>query len=336
MPLGKLRKNANFLWKAGINSILNEWTNFRKMQKKLSIGGQAVIEGVMIRSPNYNVVAVRKGNKIIAKKEKIRQRKGFYKLPVIRGFFNLVHMLKIGMRAMMWSADQQLEAGKEEKISKKEITLTILFSIIAAISLFTALPYFLTIVLGIKEEAQPAMFNLIDGMIRIIIFLLYIAAISLMKDVKILFQYHGAEHMSIHCYEKNKGLNVGNVKKFPTLHPRCGTAFIMIVLVVSILVFSILTPIVLYSFPSLPEMHIFPRKIILFLTRLYFLPLIAGLSYEFLKFSAKYEKNPVMKIFIYPGLLMQQMTTKKPNKGQIEVAMAAVNKVLQLEKAKNI
>ncbi len=307
------------------------------MAKKLSIGGQAVMEGVMIRSPSYTVVAVRKGKGIAIKKEKNKQRKGkFCRLPVIRGFFNLIDMLKIGMRAMMWSADQQLEAGKEEKISKKEITLTVLFSIIAAIALFTALPYFLTIILGIREEAQPALFNLIDGMIRIIIFLAYIIIISLMKDVKILFRYHGAEHMSIHCYEKGKNLTADNVKKFPTLHPRCGTAFIMIVLVVSILVFSILTPVVLYFFPSLAGMHVFPRKAILFLTRLSFLPLIAGLSYEFLKFSAKYEKSPIMKIFIFPGLLMQKITTKKPNKSQIEVAMAAVKKILQLEKAKNI
>ncbi|MEK6876351.1 MAG: DUF1385 domain-containing protein [Nanoarchaeota archaeon] len=307
------------------------------MVKKINMGGQAVIEGVMIRSPRYNVVAVRKGKKIAVRKEKIKQRKAkFYKLPVIRGFFNLVDMLGIGMKAMMWSADQQLEAEKQEKISKKEVTFTILFSIVIGILLFAALPYFLTLILGVKEETQTIIFNLIDGAIRIVIFLLYIAAISLMKDVKILFQYHGAEHMSIHCYEKGKKLDVESIKKFPTLHPRCGTAFIMIVLVVSILVFSILTPIVLYFFPSLAEMHVFPRKIILFLIRLSFLPLIAGISYEFLKFSAKYEKNPLMKIFIFPGLLMQKITTKKPNKGQIEVAMAAVNKVLALEKAKNI
>ena len=307
------------------------------MQKRLSIGGQAVIEGVMIRSPKYNVVAVRKGKKIAIKKEKIKQRKSrFYKLPVVRGFYNLIDMLAIGMRSMMWSANQQLEAEKQEKISKKEIGFSIIFAIVLGFGLFFVLPYFMTNLIGYYEETKAFLFNIIDGMIRIIIFLFYIFAISLMKDVKILFQYHGAEHMSIHCYEKNKKLDVNNVKKFPTLHPRCGTAFIMIVLVVSILVFSILTPIVLYFFPSLAEMHVFPRKVILFLTRLSFLPLIAGISYELLKFSAKYEKNPLMKIFIFPGLLMQKITTKKPNKGQIEVAMAAVNKVLQLEKAKNI
>lgn len=306
------------------------------MDKKLNIGGQAVMEGVMIRSLNYNVIAVRKGKNIITKKEKINQRKGFYKLPVIRGFFNLIDMLVVGMRSLMWSAEQQLDNGKEEKISKWETTLTILFSIVIAVLLFMALPYFLTLIAGFKEEIQPLFFNLIDGAIRIGIFLLYIYLISLMKDVKVLFQYHGAEHKAVHCYEKGEKLDVKNMKKYSTLHPRCGTAFIMIVLVVSILVFSILTPILLHLFPSLVSMQVFPRKVILFLIRISLLPLIAGLSYEFLKFSAKYEKNKAMKIFIWPGLLMQKITTKEPNNKQMEVAIEAVKKVLQLEKGKNI
>ena len=304
------------------------------MPKKLNIGGQAVIEGIMIRSPNYNVVAVRQNNKIITNKEKIKQRKGFYKLPVVRGFFNLIDMLVVGMRALMWSAEQQLDAGKEEKISKWETAFTILFAIVIAVLLFMALPYFLTLIVGFKEESQPLFFNLIDGAIRIGIFLLYIYVISLMKDVKILFRYHGAEHKAVHCYENGEKLDVKNIKKYSTLHPRCGTAFIMIVLVVSILVFSILTPIAFYLFPVLANMHVFPRKIILFLIRILLLPLIAGLSYEFLKFSAKYEKNKVMKIFIWPGLLMQKITTKEPNKKQMEVAIEAVKKVLQLENRK--
>ena len=304
------------------------------MPKKLAMGGQAVIEGVMIRSPKYNVIAVRKNNGIKIKKEKIKQRKGFYKLPIIRGFFNLLDMLVIGMRAISWSANQQLE--KKEKISKREMVFSILFAILFGLGLFVALPYFLTNFIGYYEETKPLLFNLIDGIIRIAVFLLYIVAISLMKDVRILFQYHGAEHMSIHCYEKGKRLDVENIKKFPTLHPRCGTAFIMIVMVVAVLTFSIITPIILTTFPQLLDMGNLPRKIILFFIRISLLPLIAGLSYEFLKFSAKFEHNPIMKVFIWPGLLMQKITTKEPNKKQIEVAMAAVKKVLVLEKSKNI
>jgi len=305
------------------------------MPKKLNIGGQAVIEGVMIRSKNYNVVAVRKNKKIITKKDKIKQRKGrFYKLPVVRGFYNLIDMLVIGMKSLMWSADQQLE--KDEKISKKEMTLSFIFAALFAIGIFVVLPYLATNFIGFYEETRPLMFNLIDGIIRIGLFLLYIILISLMKDVRVLFQYHGAEHMSIHCYEKGKKLDVNNVKKFSTLHPRCGTAFIMIVMIVAILTFSIITPIILMIFPQLLDINTFLRKVTLFLIRISLLPLIAGISYEFLKFSAKFEKNPIMKILIFPGLLMQKITTKEPNKKQIEVAMAAVKRVLQLEKSKNI
>ena len=301
------------------------------MDKKLTIGGQAVIEGVMIKSPNYNVVAARKKKKIVIKKDKIKQRKGkFYKLPVVRGFYNLVDMMVLGMRSLMWSAEQQ--TGTKEKISKTEMTVTVIVAVGFAIFLFVALPYFLTLFIGFNEETQPFFFNLIDGIIRISVFLLYIVAISFMRDVKTLFQYHGAEHKAIHCYEKGKKLNIKNIKKFSTLHPRCGTAFIMIVMVVAILVFSLLTPIVLLIFPQLLSMHVFPRKSILFLMRIVLIPLIAGISYEFLKYSAKHEKHPIMKFLIWPGLLMQKLTTKEPNAKQIEVASVAVKKVLQLEK----
>jgi|TARA_B100001964_G_scaffold240026_2_gene308926 uncharacterized protein YqhQ len=305
------------------------------MPKKLNIGGQAVIEGIMIKGPKYNVVAVRKGRKIITKKEKIKQRKGkFYKLPVVRGFYNLIDMLVIGMRSLMWSADQQLE--KDEKIGKKEMIFSFILAILFGVGIFMILPYIATNFIGYYEETKPLLFNLIDGVIRIGMFLLYIYVISLMKDVKVLFQYHGAEHKSIHCYEHNKRLNVENIKKFSTLHPRCGTAFIMIVLVIAVLIFSVITPVILMIFPQLLDMGVFPRRVILFLIRISLLPLIAGISYEFLKFSAKYEKNTIIKGFIAPGLFMQKITTKNPNKKQIEVAIEAVKKILQLEKSKNI
>jgi uncharacterized protein YqhQ len=304
------------------------------MPKKLNIGGQAVIEGIMIRGPKYNVVAVRKGKKIITKKEKIKQRKGFYKLPVVRGFYNLIDMLVIGMKSLMWSADQQLE--KDEKISKKEMILSFVFAILFGVGIFMILPYVATNFIGYYEETRPLLFNLIDGVIRIVLFLLYIVIISLMKDVRILFQYHGAEHKTIHCYEHNKKLDITNIKKYSTLHPRCGTAFLMFVLVVAILTFSIITPIILMIFPQLLDINAFPRRIILFLIRISLLPLIAGISYEFLKFSAKFEKNTIIKILISPGLFMQKITTKEPNKKQIEVAIVAVKKILQLEKSKNI
>lgn len=299
--------------------------------KKLNVGGQAVIEGVLIRGPKKYVVAVRKGKKIISKNRKIPSKQNkFLKLPFIRGFVNLVEMLVIGTKALMWSADQQIEKG--ERIGKKEMAFSFIFAIFFGIAIFIMLPYIITNFIGFYEETKPLLFNLIDGIIRISFFLLYIAAISLMKDVRILFQYHGAEHKAIHCYEKGKKLSVANVKKFTTLHPRCGTAFIMIVLVVAIVTFSILTPAIFMLFPKLLSMHAFPRRLILILIRLSLLPLIAGISYEFLKFSAKYDNKPIMKMFIWPGLLMQKITTQEPNNKQIEVAIYSLKKLLQAEK----
>jgi len=305
------------------------------MDKKLNIGGQAVIEGVMIRGRNHYVASVRKNNKIITKKARIRQRKGkFYRLPVIRGFYNLVDMLLIGIRTLMWSADIASEEG--EKITKKEITFTIAFSFLLAMLFFVALPYFFTIIMGFKEESSPFLFNFIDGILRIMIFLAYIIGISFLKDVRRLFQYHGAEHMAVHCYENGKKLSVENIRKFPTLHPRCGTSFITIVLLISILVFSVLPQIVLYSFPNFANFNVFLRKIILFFLRISFIPLIAGISYELLKLSDKFKDSFLMGIFIQPGLWLQKITTKKPNQKQIEVARKSVKELLNAEKAKNI
>ena len=305
------------------------------MDKKLSIGGQAVIEGVMIRSQKHYAVAVRKKNKIVTKKARIRERKGkFYKLPIVRGFYNLIDMLVIGIRTLMWSAEQaaEKEGKKEEKITKKEFAITILVSFLLAILFFVALPYFLTLIIGFKEESSPFLFNFIDGILRIIIFLAYIFGISFLKDVKRLFQYHGAEHMAVHCYESNKKLSVNNIKKFPTLHPRCGTSFIIIVLLVSILVFSILPPIMLYFFPAFADFNIFLRKVILFFLRISLIPLIAGISYELLKLSDKFKSNFLMGILIKPGLWLQKITTKTPSKAQIEVARQSIKVLLGLEK----
>src|SRR3989338_607365 len=244
------------------------------MSKKLNIGGQAVIEGVMIRSPKYNVIAVRKNSGIKIKEERIKERKGIYKLPIVRGFFNLIDMLVIGMKAINWSANQQL--GKKEKISKKEAGFSIISAIVLVFGLFFVLPYFITNLIGYYEETKPFLFNLIDGIIRIVIFLFYIVAISLIKDVRTLFQYHGAEHMSIHCYEKGKKLDVKNVKKFTTLHPRCGTSFLLIVFIVSILVFSLLPSIILLYYPNFSSLTVWLRKGILFPVRILLIPFIAG------------------------------------------------------------
>ena len=299
--------------------------------KKLNVGGQAVIEGVMIRGPSKYVVAVRKNNKIIFKKGVIPKKKFTpLKLPFIRGFVNLADMLVIGIKSLMWSAEQA--GGDKEKISKNELAFTIFFSIAIVILFFIALPYFLANLIGFSEEKKPVLFNLIDGMIRISIFLIYIAAISFLKDVKVLFQYHGAEHKSIHCYEKGKKLNLENVKKFTTLHPRCGTSFLLIVFIVSIFVFSLLPSIALFYYPNFSNLSFWIRKGILFPVRILLIPIIAGVSYEILKISDKNQNNLLFKMISLPGLWLQKITTKDPSNKQIEVAIYSLKRLLEIER----
>ena len=279
---------------------------------KQEIGGQALIEGVLMRSPDKYAMAVRLPNKKIKVKKKnykslIKKHK-ILNLPFIRGIIMLFEMLVLGMKALTWSADQQED--HDEKITTWQLTLSILFAFTVTIVLFILFPLWVT---KLVVSSKGFLFNVIDGIVRVIIFIGYILVISLMKDIQRVFQYHGAEHMAIHCLEAKKKLTPNNVKKFTTLHPRCGTSFIIFVLVVSIIVFSLV---------------ISESWWVKFAARIILLPVIAGISYELLKISAKYHKNPFWKILIYPGLFIQKITTKKPTKSQIEVAIASLKAVL--------
>lgn len=305
----------------------------KKEQNKncsIRIGGQAVMEGVMIKSENFYAVSARKGSSIVSMHEKLKNPKSkFYRMPVARGFFNMIAMLKVGMKALMWSAEQ---AGEDaEKLGKKEIFVTIAVSIAAVIIFFILLPYFAANFIGFNEERNPAAFNLIDGIIRISLFLIYLIAISFMKDVKRLFQYHGAEHMAVHCYEKNMKLSKNNVRKYPTMHPRCGTSFLLLVFIISIIVFSFVPSILMLIYPKFNMLNIFARKILLFAARIIMIPLIAGISYEILKISDKYQSNIIFKLISLPGILLQKITTKNPTNAQIEVAINSVKKVVEME-----
>ena len=304
---------------------------------KSVIGGQAVIEGVMMRNKNQLAVAVRKADgRIVVKKEILTSlfyKHSFFKLPFIRGVTNLIDTLVIGIKTLNWSADQALddEEAREEKKEKKELRAenknqktqknkknlstwhlvgTLTFALLFSALLFVVLPLYLT---RFFTESQGLIFNLIDGLIRIAIFLIYIAAISLFSDVRRVFQYHGAEHKSVYCYEAGKKLTPKNVQTYSCLHPRCGTTFILLVLVISIILFSFIT-------------H--PSWIVKFGVRILFIPLIAALSYELLQFGGRHFSNPVVKFFVAPGLLLQRMTTRKPTKAQIEVAIAALKAVM--------
>ena len=283
-----------------------------KKKAKQAIGGQAVIEGVMMKSKKKLAIAVRKPNKKIAvKKKKLDSaihRNILFRIRFIRGIFVLIETMIMGINALSYSANESIDK-KEEKLGKGAIVITIGISAVLAVGLFIILPLFLT---RLVTESNGALFNLIDGLIRIGIFLVYIGGISAMKDVKRMFQYHGAEHKSVFCYESGKKLTVKNAKKFSCLHPRCGTTFIIIVLVLSILLFSLVTN---------------PGWVAKLLIRLAFIPIIAGLSYEFIRWGSKYYDNPVVKILIAPGLAMQLLTTREPDNKQIEVAIKALKAV---------
>jgi uncharacterized protein YqhQ len=290
-------------------------------EKMKNIGGQAVIEGVMMKSPNNWTVAVRDPRGAIhLRKEGLKPLPRFMKLPVIRGVIALFHALIIGIKAIEFSAGKAYDEETEENIGKFSIAVTILVAIILSICLFILLPLYATKLMGVLLRgisASSLLFNLTDGLIRVLVFLLYVSLIGLWKEMARIFMYHGAEHKVIHAYEDGKELNVESVRNYTTLHPRCGTSFLMIVMVVSILVFSFIPQ-------DLPFMY-------KFLSRIFLIPLIAGSSFEILKLSAKMQDNPVMKMLIQPGLLLQRLTTREPDDAQIEVALAALIEVLRLE-----
>jgi uncharacterized protein YqhQ len=279
---------------------------------ELGVGGQAVIEGVMMRCKDKYSVAVRKPNdKISLKKDKISSwtTKPFFKLPFIRGLVMLIETLILGIKTLNYSANESLDEV-DEKISTWELIATTAVSLLFAIGLFLLLPLYLT-----KLTATDGFwFNLIDGVIRIAIFVLYIVVISMMADVKTLFQYHGAEHKAVACFEAGEKVTVKNAKKYSTVHRRCGTTFLIIVLVISILIFSL---IVTDSFW------------IKLLGRILLMPVIAGISYELLKFGAKYPKFILLRILVAPGLWLQRLTTREPTNRQLEVSVKALNAVVK-------
>ena len=274
------------------------------------VGGQAVIEGVMMRYKDNLATAVSKKNKIIVKKEKIKFKSS--KIPFIRGIINLIETLYIGIKTLNYSAEMQLEK-KEKKSSSSMMVFSLIFAFVFALFLFKFMPLYLTRFIDKFLNMNSILFNLLDGIIKISIFILYIHIISKMSDIKKVFQYHGAEHKAVNCYESGLKLNVKNVKKFSTVHKRCGTTFILLVLTVSIIVYMFI-----------PKTLPFSMNLLL---RILLLPFIASISYELLRLNARYD-NMITGTLVTPGLLLQKMTTKEPNDKQINVAIKAINAVL--------
>lgn len=286
----------------------------------LLIGGQAVIEGVLMRSREKTAVAVRaESGKVVKKVWRISPLSGrvrLFKFPLIRGVGVLYETLVIGFQALAFSANAA--AGKDEKgkdvLGRKEMFLSFAVAIALAVLLFVVAPLFLAKL--VTRGGGSLLFNLADGVFRMLAFLAYLLFISLFKDVQRLFQYHGAEHMTIHAYEHHDPLLPVKIRKYPTMHPRCGTSFLLIVILVSIVVFSLVNP------------AGFVPKLV---SRLLLLPVIAGVSYELLRLGAKFGKFPLMKLIVVPGLLLQRITTKEPDNSQILVAVAALKAVLRMK-----
>lgn len=288
-----------------------------------NIGGQAVIEGVMMKGRKVWTVAVRgpRGD-ILVKKEELTELPKILRFPLLRGIVALFYALFIGMKAIEFSASKAYEEKDGKNLNPVAIGLTIVLSIILGIGLFILLPLYATKLLGLmflSVSKVSFVFNLVDGVIRVFFFLLYIISIGVWKEMRRIFEYHGAEHKVIHAYENGKDLTLDNIKEYSPLHPRCGTSFLLIVMVMSILIFSFI-----------PQEWAFIYK---FLSRLILIPLIAGLSYEFLKVSARMKDNLIIYLLIQPGLLLQRLTTKEPDDTQIEVAIRALEEVLRIEEA---
>jgi len=283
-----------------------------------TIGGQAVIEGVMMKSSKGWAVAVRNPEgDIIVQSEKFKKQSLLTKIPIIRGFFILIQTMWLGLKAIDFSSKV---AFKEEKSNPWSMALSLILAFFIGIALFIVLPLYLTKLTGYflnLVQINPFVFNFVDGILRVIIFIGYVYGIALWPQMGRIFAYHGAEHKVINAFETEKILDIENVSKYSRFHVRCGTSFIFIVLIISILFFSMI-----------PSSWSFMIKA---LSRIILLPIIAGISYEILKLSAKWQNTRFGKIIISPGLLFQKITTKEPDKSQLEVAITALKTVLNLD-----
>ncbi len=286
------------------------------MKPKVSIGGQAVIEGVMMRGPGIIATAVREpSGEIIVKQEAftpVSDRYPILKKPMLRGVVALVESLAQGLKALSFSA--QVAGDEGDELSNKEIAVTMMFSLGLAIVLFVIIPTYAAKYIY-SAITDPRLLNLMEGALRLAIFLVYIFGISRMKDIRRVFEYHGAEHKTIHAYEAGVPLDVEHVRTYTTLHPRCGTNFLFIVMIVSIVIFAFLG---------------WPDLWIRIVSRIILMPLVAGIAYEIIRFAGKSEAAWV-GIAIMPGLLLQKLTTREPSDDQLEVAIKALEAARPVE-----
>ena len=289
-------------------------------KKKFYYGGQAVIEGVMMRGQKAMVTAVRRPNGEVALDT--RPLEGIYtgwmrKTPLLRGVIVLIEVMVLGMRTLLYSANVSLEEEKAE-IKGWMVWLLVGVSLGVAVVLFFMTPLFLTKLLG-AYITSSALFALVEGVIRVVIIILYLWAIGLMPDIKRYFAYHGAEHKTINAYEGGVPLEVEAVKKYSTAHVRCGTSFLFTVVIIAIIVFSLVG---------------LPATWMLVLSRIVLLPVIAALAYEVIYFSGRHADNAVVRVLTVPGRWLQRLTTREPDDAQLEVAVEALKRAVELDGAK--
>jgi uncharacterized protein YqhQ len=295
------------------------------------VGGQAVMEGVMMRSPHSYCVAVRKPTGEIVTEEsplpRLSDQYPIFKWPVLRGLGTLGQAMWLGMKALRFSANCALEASTpetEKKAEKKELAswamgLNVLFSLAFFIALYKFVPLYLATLLGRIVPAVGSRFaiNMVDGVLRIAIFLGFLYLLSRMKDIHRVFEYHGAEHRVVFNFESGQPVNVHNAQGFVTWHPRCGTSFLMVVMVISMIFYAFLP---------------FDSFWLKFVSRIALLPVIAGVSYELIRFAAKRQRG-LMAVLTRPGLWLQRVTTQPPSNAQTEVAIHALERAMELEHA---
>ncbi|MCX6641624.1 MAG: DUF1385 domain-containing protein [bacterium] len=295
------------------------------------VGGQAIIEGVMMRSPNCVSAVVRLPDGEIAQKiwwsQAWHKRNKFTGWPIVRGVVSLAEALVLGIKTLNWSADIALEHEKGSEPKKKKerspfgLVLTMVFAFGLALGLFMYVPYLIAGLLH-ADKNQP-LFHLVAGSTRIFFFLVYIWLISLLSDVRRVFQYHGAEHQAIYTYEQGKELNPENARSQSRFHPRCGTSYLLIVALLTMVIFVIFDIIVVAWWGT------YPSAFVRLLVHLPFLPLVAGISYELLRLSDRMADSPFFKMMIAPGLALQTITTRPPDDSQREIALIALKSALQ-------
>lgn len=318
-----------------------------KEQFKTSIGGQALIEGILMRGPEKDAIVVRgaDGLTVEVSDRKLNPKGSWKNLPFIRGIFNFFDAQVVGVKALMRSADlapeeMQEEPGKfdqwlekklgSERFQKALVGIAVAMGLCLSIALFFLLPMTVASFFD-KAISSILVLNLLEGLIRMVIFLGYMLLISRMKEMRRVFSYHGAEHKTIRCYEAGLPLSVENVRKMTRFHPRCGTSFLLVIMVISILIFSIASSLLLTLFPGLNALRgSFGYRLLMIAFKLLLLPLVVGITYEINRWAGRHD-NGFTRVLTAPGMLLQHFTTNEPDDSMIEVGITAVQAVLPRE-----